>query len=128
MNKTATILTALSLLVSTAAMAQNSKGQLQPRIAPAAPVAPVVPPPAVKKDVAASAYSTEMAEHTLRRAREENRILDKKAGPQLKNADGLIRIDFGIAKQGESFSTFFPFNIATLEKYRIAEHCNISVQ
>lgn len=120
MKNTKLVLLGLSLLVSTAAVAQKiqaAPGTLAPRTGEQLKpkINPVVPLPGKARPGAVYETNTTSAEYSRKKAREENLLIEQKVSPQLKNADGVIRIDFGVARQGESFTTFFPFNITSLE-------------
>ena len=123
MKNTTIVLAALSLLLSTDAVAQKMQASSATsvprngeRIIPAPPVVPLPGKvPATQGLQGAESHRTANAEYSRKKAREENLLIEQKVSPQLKNADGVIRIDFGVARQGESFTTFFTFNITTLE-------------
>ncbi len=118
---------ALGVLLSTGAMAQQTTGVVSGKstggnqvVVPAQPVQPMPAPAPVnyndnnrKSETAGKngLYNNPSYDRTLITTPGKERPV----GHDLKNAEGMIRIDFGVAMEGATVNTFFPFNIVTLQ-------------
>jgi hypothetical protein len=126
MRNTKTILTALCVFLGTAAMAQQTTGanetqQKAPSSGPlkmhsgSSAITPVKPAETEPKKADIKSSGTESTKPDLYERKQKEQAAEGKNSVNDKELKGAINIDFGIAKEGESFTTFFPFNIKTLE-------------
>lgn len=125
MKQAKVTLLGLGLLLSSAAFAQKmiavpaQKSGNDSRFikAPPVPVAPAYAPASTDFGMRGVQPGSPGYTNTSRPvvAAVTGRTNDRKVSPELKSTDGVIRIDFGVAKQGDLIHTFFPFNIITLE-------------
>ena len=126
MKNKKTILTALGLLLGAAAMAQQTTGanEMQQKTpassslkmhSGSSAITPVKPAEAEPGKGDAKASGTESTRPNLYEKKQKEQAAEAKTSANEKELKGAINIDFGIAKEGESFATFFPFNIKTLE-------------
>lgn len=126
MKSTKTILTALCVLLGATAMAQQTTGadgtqQKAPASGPlkmrsgSSAITPVKPAETEPKKADTKASGTENTKPDLYKRKQKEQAAEGKTSVNDKELKGAINIDFGIAKEGESFATFFPFNIKTLE-------------
>ena len=123
MKSTKITLAAMALLLSTAAMAQQSTGVAPAKsertvVVPVQPVQPVLPVRPAPAPVDQKIKNSQAERNHMKASLENeavNQTTGRPVGQELKNAAGMIRIDFGVATAGDKITTFFPFNIATLE-------------
>ncbi|PSK95206.1 hypothetical protein [Taibaiella chishuiensis] len=120
---------ALALLLSAGAMAQQTTNVVLGKatgnsqvVAPVQPVEPVRPAPApvnytekARKSETAGANGMYNNPSFDRSVSNTTPGQGRPVGHDLKNAEGMIRIDFGVAMEGATVNTFFPFNIVTLQ-------------